>query len=185
MVRCTGSPHFQKRYLHPSRCAVIIIKRFGARGNMVGVAQLARAPGCGPGGPGFEPLYPPHSFDKGPVAQLVEQGTLNPKVQGSNPCRSTIEYRSQVYRLAFCFRSSMRSGRFEGCSFTWPTRLIAFLFAEQGRYPMVALRYYGGAAHGKMPCALQRPCSCIREMDYANNGQRVPHARGRSGGQPQ
>ena len=26
----------------------------------------------------------------GPVAQLAEQGTLNPKVQGSNPCRSTI-----------------------------------------------------------------------------------------------
>jgi hypothetical protein len=28
----------------------------------------------------------------GPVAQLAEQGTLNPKVQGSNPCRSTIHF---------------------------------------------------------------------------------------------
>ena len=28
----------------------------------------------------------------GPVAQLAEQGTLNPKVQGSNPCRSTMKH---------------------------------------------------------------------------------------------
>ena len=57
----------------------------------MGVAQLARATGCGPVGPGFESLYPPQcvSYIDGPVAQLVEQGTLNPKVQGSNPCRST------------------------------------------------------------------------------------------------
>ena len=30
--------------------------------NMVGVAQSIRAPGCGPGGRGFEPHYSPHFF---------------------------------------------------------------------------------------------------------------------------
>jgi hypothetical protein len=29
---------------------------------MVGVAQLVRAPGCGPGGRGFESLHSPHIF---------------------------------------------------------------------------------------------------------------------------
>ncbi len=28
----------------------------------VGIAQLARVPGCGPGGRRFEPDYPPHFF---------------------------------------------------------------------------------------------------------------------------
>ena len=56
--------------------------------DMVGVAQLARATGCGPVGRGFESLYPPQFLlrvDIGSLAQLVEQGTLNPKVQGSTP----------------------------------------------------------------------------------------------------
>ena len=30
--------------------------------SMVGVAQLVRAPGCGPGGRGFETPRPPHSL---------------------------------------------------------------------------------------------------------------------------
>ena len=54
----------------------------------MGVAQLARATGCGPVGRGFESLYPPQfllSVDIGSLAQLVEQGTLNPKVQGFEP----------------------------------------------------------------------------------------------------
>ena len=33
--------------------------------DMVGVAQLARATGCGPVGRGFESLYPPHSLSHG------------------------------------------------------------------------------------------------------------------------
>ena len=36
---------------------------------MVGVAQLVRAPGCGPGGRGFKSLHSPH-FCCAPVAQL-------------------------------------------------------------------------------------------------------------------
>ncbi len=31
---------------------------------MVGVAQLVRAPGCGPGGRGFEPHHSPHLLDE-------------------------------------------------------------------------------------------------------------------------
>jgi hypothetical protein len=39
---------------------------------MVGVAQLVRVPGCGPGGRGFEPLHSPHFgiCNYAPVAQL-------------------------------------------------------------------------------------------------------------------
>ena len=40
----------------------------------------------------------------GPVAQLVEQGTLNPKVQGSNPCRSTMNFQPP-YREVFSCRN--------------------------------------------------------------------------------
>ena len=71
---------------------------------MVGVAQLVSAPDCGSGGRGFESLHPPHFSSPraaksciirfrcdGPLAQLAEQGTLNPKVRGSNPRRSTIK----------------------------------------------------------------------------------------------
>ena len=38
-------------------------------------------------------LYSPAD---GPLAQLVEQGTLNPKVEGSNPSRPT--FKAPAYR---------------------------------------------------------------------------------------
>ena len=37
---------------------------------MVGVAQLVRVPGCGPGGRGFKSLHSPHIYNFAPVAQL-------------------------------------------------------------------------------------------------------------------
>ena len=78
---------------------------------MVGVAQLVRAPGCGPGGRGFETPRSPQIVGRyhfryrrhealigehmavspsveprnAPLAQLVEQRTLNPQVLGSIP----------------------------------------------------------------------------------------------------
>ena len=55
---------------------------------VVGVAQLVRAPGCGPGGRGFEsPRSPVGLFFaiRAPLAQLVEHRTLNPQVLGSSP----------------------------------------------------------------------------------------------------
>ena len=33
--------------------------------HVVGIAQLVRVPGCGPGGRGFEPHYSPHFFAAG------------------------------------------------------------------------------------------------------------------------
>ena len=43
-----------------------------------GRSSAGRAPGCGPGGRGFEPHRPPHSpSPDGPLAQLVELLTLN------------------------------------------------------------------------------------------------------------
>ena len=51
----------------------------------------------------------------GPVAQLAEQGTLNPKVQGSNPCRSTMKHKGREHMLpAFFFCSHVSPPRFPG-----------------------------------------------------------------------
>ena len=87
--------------------------------HLVGVAQLVRAPGCGPGGRGFETPRPPqfgcrhrvigagravlfrelHRLSpsvetrNAPLAQLVEQRTLNPQVLGSIP-RGRTKHRS-------------------------------------------------------------------------------------------
>ena len=72
-----------------------------ARDDDGGRSSVGRAPGCGLGGRGFESHRPPHHFQRrramcrykksaGPLAQLAEQGTLNPKVEGSIPSRPTI-----------------------------------------------------------------------------------------------
>ena len=49
--------------------------------SVVDVAQLVRAPDCDSGGRGFKSRLPPHCFCYnrfiGPLAQLVEQLTLN------------------------------------------------------------------------------------------------------------
>jgi hypothetical protein len=67
--------------------------------SLVAVAQLVRAPGCGPGGRGFEPRRSPSPADgrqlrlwsaasftvSGASSSMAEQRTLNPQVLGSNP----------------------------------------------------------------------------------------------------
>ena len=58
---------------------------------MVGVAQQARAPGCGPGGRGFKSHPSPHSFTVG-RRQAVRHGTLAPAREGSNPSAPAIRY---------------------------------------------------------------------------------------------
>ena len=52
---------------------------------MVSVAQLVRAPGCGPGGHRFETGHAPHGF----LAQLVERQTEDLRVPGSIPGEPT------------------------------------------------------------------------------------------------
>ena len=86
---------------------------------MVGVAQLVRASDCGSEGRGFEPRYPPHKvenaravsrmakrFHNGPLAQMAEQGTLNPKVRGSTPRRPTIATSKAGPDFGACFLRS-------------------------------------------------------------------------------
>jgi hypothetical protein len=54
---------------------------------VVDVAQLVRAPGCGPGGRGFKSRHSPQS-DKvywGPLAQLAEHPPFKRGVDGSSP----------------------------------------------------------------------------------------------------
>ncbi len=92
---------------------------------MVGVAQLVRAPGCGPGGRGFETPRSPQIVGRyhfryrrhevligehlavspsvvprnAPLAQLVEQRTLNPQVLGSIPRGRTNFLSYPLYQL--------------------------------------------------------------------------------------
>ena len=51
------------------------------------VVQLVRTPACHAGGRGFEPLL---GRQYAQIAQLVEQGTENPRVAGSIPALGTI-----------------------------------------------------------------------------------------------
>ena len=53
---------------------------------MLRVAQMVRAPGCGPGGRWLESGHAPHGF----LAQLVERQTEDPRVPGSIPGGPTI-----------------------------------------------------------------------------------------------
>ncbi len=66
---------------------------------MVGVAQSVRAPGCGPGGRGFESHHSPHLIYFQPhklrflalgCGQAVRHGTLDPAFVGSNPTAPAI-----------------------------------------------------------------------------------------------
>ena len=69
---------------------------------MVGIAQLVRAPGCGPGGRRFESVYPPHLKSRKSLGwfaffiseirlrsrQAVRHSTLTAAFVGSNPASS-------------------------------------------------------------------------------------------------
>lgn len=80
---------------------------------MVDVAQLVRVPDCDSGCRGFESHHPPqfHPRFPGPLAQLVEQLTLNQLVEGSNPSRPTNpERRSPAIGVLLCAGRKPRTG---------------------------------------------------------------------------
>ena len=64
------------------------------------VVQLVRMPACHAGGRGFE-SRPDRHFNKGSVAQLVEQRTENPCVGGSIPSRATLKSASVFKQMRF------------------------------------------------------------------------------------
>ena len=74
----------------------------------------ARWPRARPGG-----WYNPSS---GPLAQLVEQGTFNPKVTGSKPVRPTTNH-IRPHRLAA--KDSALSRRQQGFEFPWGHHILA------------------------------------------------------------
>ena len=86
------------------RRAIILVAKPGAivaggfDWRVVSVAQHGRAPGCGLGGRGFKSLHSPHPsceggslpyINGGPLAQSVEQLTLNQRVWSSSLQRPT------------------------------------------------------------------------------------------------
>ena len=90
--------------------------------NMVVVAQLARAPDCGSGGRGFEPLHSP----KREYSSVAERMAVNHRVVGSSPSiPANRKYGRAVYGgtplrcwtpqgsrkfESFCFREDKLSG---------------------------------------------------------------------------
>ena len=89
---------------------------------MVAVAQSGRAPGCGPGGRGFEapsvtPVRSNRRADEparltgrnAPLAELAEQRTLNPQVLGSSPRgRTKSQASGQIARHSLPIMSPFR-----------------------------------------------------------------------------
>ena len=65
---------------------------------MVGIAQLVRAPGCGPGGRGFESHYSPHIDNNiqyilgvSPSGKATDFDSVMRWFKSSHPCQSTFE----------------------------------------------------------------------------------------------
>ncbi len=67
---------------------------------MVGIAQLVRAPGCGPGGQGFESLYSPHNKHALPLLgcrQVVKAPDFDSGIRRFKSCHPS---QSMGYRQA-------------------------------------------------------------------------------------
>ena len=81
--------------------------RFRSEAPLCGRSSSGRAPPCQGGGSEFEPRKPLHFFAS--VAQLVEQGTENPRVIGSIPIGGTSSSQA-TYRLRrFFYKKSSRA----------------------------------------------------------------------------
>ncbi len=66
---------------------------------MVSIAQLVRAPGCGPGGQGFKSLYSPKFFR--PHRLMVRTPPFHGGNMGSNPVGVTNKKAASKYCAAF------------------------------------------------------------------------------------
>ena len=82
------------------------------------VVQLVRTLACHARGRRFEPVPGRHFFINkyGSIAQLVEQGTENPRVTGSIPVRGTIKIAVlKKFRYGYFFMELLKhfSGKFE------------------------------------------------------------------------
>lgn len=77
------------RYLTMAKITFKMLNANSLYRKMVGVAQKARASGCGPEGRGFKSHHPPHCFTVG-RRQAVRLGTLAPACEGSNPSAPAI-----------------------------------------------------------------------------------------------
>ena len=66
-----------------------------------GRSSVGRALDCGSRGRRFDPGRSPHFLVTGPLAQLVEQETLNLLVEGSSPSRPTTS--GPAYDAGFLF----------------------------------------------------------------------------------
>ena len=89
-----------------------------------GRSSVGRAPGCDPGRRGFESHRPPH-LKIGPLAQLVEQLTLNQLVVGSIPTRPTIPSRgAKVAELVNALDLGSSGVTLESSSLSFRTKSI-------------------------------------------------------------
>ena len=75
-----------------------------------GRSSVGRAQDCDSCGRGFDPHRPPHSSE-GPLAQLVEQLTLNQLVVGSIPTRPTIYPSSNLQSSPIFAENSLIFGK--------------------------------------------------------------------------
>ena len=132
------------------------------RGPVVAVAQLVRAPGCGPGGRGFKSPRSPSQPHRAPIrlrvsstqrasSSMAEQRTLNPQVLGSNPRGRTTKVQvipEGVLNVKSLRRSRSpfwvgRVGRWVG---VWARRSAALLWARWTGRSRPAVRPPGGEA---------------------------------------
>ena len=95
---------------------------------MVGIAQLVRAPGCGPGGRGFESLYSPHFLFKDTILgcrQAVRHETLTLALVGSNPATPAMK------KVSFAYQKRLFSIQADG-------RRLGMSSASKRRYVITA-----------------------------------------------
>ena len=143
-----------------------------------GRSSVGRAPGCGPGGRGFEPHrspQPPIDADtrssrdrqsNGPLAQLVEQWTLNPLVLGSNPRRPTKQDKG-LRETVTPFSLPWRTGGAPAGN-NWQQKRLALGNGSaptsprwRGRNPQISARFRpcGGPALRLISCRVRLECA--------------------------